>query len=165
MKARGRGLRALVTESFGNGGISRSPCSRWGLTAGQAVVWYTGQFYALFFLTQQLQVDATAAQLMLAVALLWAPRSSLCSRIVRPGAASRSFCWAAHWQRPPIPGLQEALSVAANLALAAAARSQVVLLADPAACSFPSSIPPARRGSPVRCDTAKQVLAVHSVPM
>ena len=41
-----------------------------GLTAGQAVVWYTGQFYALFFLTQQLKVDAVTANLMIAGALL-----------------------------------------------------------------------------------------------
>ena len=34
-----------------------------GLTAGQAVVWYTGQFYALFFLTQTLKVDATTANI------------------------------------------------------------------------------------------------------
>src|SRR5256885_3899864 len=41
-----------------------------GLTAGQAVVWYTGQFYALFFLTQQLKVDAVTANLMIAAALI-----------------------------------------------------------------------------------------------
>ena len=41
-----------------------------GATAGQAVVWYTGQFYALFFLTQTLKVDATAANLLIAAALL-----------------------------------------------------------------------------------------------
>ena len=40
------------------------------LTAGQAVVWYTGQFYALFFLTQTLKVDGTTANLLIAVALL-----------------------------------------------------------------------------------------------
>jgi hypothetical protein len=41
-----------------------------GLTAGQAMVWYTGQFYALFFLTQTLKVDAQAANLMIAASLL-----------------------------------------------------------------------------------------------
>jgi MFS family permease len=40
-----------------------------GATAGEAVVWYGGQFYALFFLTQTVKVDATAAQMMIAVAL------------------------------------------------------------------------------------------------
>ena len=37
-----------------------------GLTAGQGVVWYTGQFYALFFLTQSLKVDAQTANIMIA---------------------------------------------------------------------------------------------------
>ena len=40
------------------------------MTAGQAVVWYTGQFYALFFLTQTLKVDGATANLLVAVALL-----------------------------------------------------------------------------------------------
>ena len=41
-----------------------------GLTAGQAVVWYTGQFYALFFLTQALKVDGATANILVAVSLL-----------------------------------------------------------------------------------------------
>ena len=41
-----------------------------GLTAGQAVVWYTGQFYALFFLTQTLKVDGATANILIAAALL-----------------------------------------------------------------------------------------------
>ena len=41
-----------------------------GLTAGQAVVWYTGQFYALFFLTQSLKIDSNTANIMIAIALL-----------------------------------------------------------------------------------------------
>ena len=41
-----------------------------GATAGQGVVWYTGQFYALFFLTQTLKVDAPTANMLIAVALL-----------------------------------------------------------------------------------------------
>ena len=41
-----------------------------GLTAGQAVVWYTGQFYALFFLTQTLKIEAATANLLIGLALL-----------------------------------------------------------------------------------------------
>ena len=41
-----------------------------GLTAGQAVVWYTGQFYALFFLTHTLKVDAITTYLLIAVSLV-----------------------------------------------------------------------------------------------
>ncbi|MFZ6846628.1 MFS transporter, partial [Undibacterium sp. RuTC16W] len=43
-----------------------------GLTAGQAVVWYTGQFYALFFMTQTLKVDMATATILVAIALLLA---------------------------------------------------------------------------------------------
>ena len=71
MKAEGRTSKAPLTESF----------ARWenraivllalfGLTAGQAVVWYTGQFYTLFFLTQTLKVDAQTANMLIAGSLL-----------------------------------------------------------------------------------------------
>src|SRR4051812_29718561 len=71
MKAEGRASKAPLTESF-----ARWPNLRvvllalFGLTAGQAVVWYTGQFYSLFFLTQTLKVDAQRANLLIAGALL-----------------------------------------------------------------------------------------------
>ena len=41
-----------------------------GLTAGQAVIWYTGQFYALFFLERVMKVDATLVYILLAIALI-----------------------------------------------------------------------------------------------
>ncbi len=166
MKARGRGSRAPLTESFGQWrNLKVALLALGGLTAGQAVVWYTGQFYALFFLTQQLQVDATAAQLMLAVALLLGTPffivfGALSDRVGRKPVILLGCALAAATYFPAF----KALSVAANPALAAAqARSQVVLLADPAACSFQFNPTGATRfTSP--CDTAKQVLAVHSVP-
>lgn len=166
MKARGRGSRAPVAESFGQWkNLKVALLALGGLTAGQAVVWYTGQFYALFFLTQQLQVDATAAQLMLAVALLLGTPffivfGALSDRVGRKPVILLGCALAAATYFPAF----KALSVAANPALAAAqARSQVVLLADPAACSFQFNPTGATRfTSP--CDTAKQVLAVHSVP-
>ena len=60
MKAEGKGSKAPLTESF-----LRYPNNKYvllallGATAGQGVVWYTGQFYALFFLTITLKVDGT----------------------------------------------------------------------------------------------------------
>lgn len=166
MKARGRGSRAPVAESFGQWkNLKVALLALGGLTAGQAVVWYTGQFYALFFLTQQLQVDATAAQLMLAVALLLGTPffivfGALSDRVGRKPVILLGCALAAATYFPAF----KALSVAANPALAAAqARSQVVLLADPAACSFQFNPTGATRfTSP--CDTAKQVLAAYSVP-
>src|SRR5690606_1257385 len=73
MKAEGKGSRSPLKDSF----------ARWpnlklvllalvGLTAGQAVVWYTGQFYALFFLEKTLKVDAALANILIATALLLA---------------------------------------------------------------------------------------------
>ena len=71
MKAEARGSRAPLTDSF-----LRYPNNKrvllalFGVTAGQGVVWYTGQFYALFFLTLTLQLDYTVAYALVGGALL-----------------------------------------------------------------------------------------------
>ncbi len=71
MKAEGRGSKAPLTESF-----LHYPNNKYvllallGATAGQGVVWYTGQFYALFFLTITLKVDGLTAYTLIALALL-----------------------------------------------------------------------------------------------
>ena len=71
MKAEGTGSKAPLTEAFGRWeNIKIGLIALFGGTAGQAVVWYTGQFYALFFLTQTLKVDGTTANLLIAFALL-----------------------------------------------------------------------------------------------
>jgi MFS family permease len=70
LKAEGRTSKAPIRESFGT-------AERWkvfllvlfGVTAGQAVVWYTGQFYALFFLQTVLKVPLETAYVCVAVAL------------------------------------------------------------------------------------------------
>jgi MFS family permease len=72
MKAQGKHSSAPLTESFArwpNGKLVL--IALFGLTAGQAVVWYAGQFYSLFFLTQTLKVDAQAANIMVALSLLF----------------------------------------------------------------------------------------------
>ena len=71
MKAEGKTSKAPLSESFGQWkNLKIVILALIGLTAGQAVVWYTGQFYALFFLTQTLKVDAVTANLMIAASLL-----------------------------------------------------------------------------------------------
>jgi MFS family permease len=71
MKAEGRGSRAPVTESFGRWTNLRVVIlALLGLTAGQAVVWYTGQFYALFFLQSVLKVDGQTTNILIFVSLL-----------------------------------------------------------------------------------------------
>src|ERR1700704_4695978 len=71
MKEEGRGSKAPLTESF-----LHYPNNKYvllallGATAGQGVVWYTGQFYALFFLLITLKVDAQTAYTLIAISLL-----------------------------------------------------------------------------------------------
>jgi MFS family permease len=71
MKAEGVASKSPLREAFGRWeNIKISLIALFGATAGQAVVWYTGQFYALFFLTQTLKVDDTTASVLIALALL-----------------------------------------------------------------------------------------------
>src|SRR4029434_5150734 len=71
MKEEGRGSRSPLTDSF-----LRYPNNRYvllallGATAGQGVVWYTGQFYALFFLTITLKLDYITAYILIGIALI-----------------------------------------------------------------------------------------------
>ena len=71
MKDEGTNSKAPLTEAFGRWENAKiAIIALLGGTAGQAVVWYTGQFYALFFLTQTLKVDGTTANLLIAFSLL-----------------------------------------------------------------------------------------------
>jgi MFS family permease len=71
MKAEGTTSKAPLSEAFGRWSNAKiAIIALLGGTAGQAVVWYTGQFYALFFLTQTLKVDGTTANLLIALSLL-----------------------------------------------------------------------------------------------
>ena len=71
MKAQGRASKTPLTDSF-----FRQPNARYvwlallGATAGQGVVWYTGQFYALFYLQNVLKVDYQHSYVLIAIALL-----------------------------------------------------------------------------------------------
>src|SRR5262245_12963286 len=70
MKEEGRTSKRPLKEAFGEWSNAKiALLALLGATAGEAVVWYGGQFYALFFLTQTLKVDATSAQVMIAIAL------------------------------------------------------------------------------------------------
>ncbi|WP_017461652.1 MFS transporter [Dyella ginsengisoli] len=71
MKEEGRQSTAPLTESFARwGNLKVVILALLGATAGQAVVWYAGQFYAMYFLGNTLKIDATTTQLMIAGALL-----------------------------------------------------------------------------------------------
>ena len=165
MKAQGRTSVAPVSESFGRWANLRvALLALVGLTAGQAVVWYTGQFYALFFLTQQLQVDATTAQLMVAAALVigmpfFIAFGALSDRWGRKPIIMLGCVLAAATYFPAF----KALAWAANPALVdAQARSSVVVVAAPQGCSFQFNPTGASRFT-TPCDMAKRILANHSV--
>ena len=165
MKAEGKTSRAPLSESFGQWkSLKIVILALIGLTAGQAVVWYTGQFYALFFLTQQLKVDAVTANLLIAAALLigtpfFVVFGTLSDRIGRKPIIMLGCVLAVLTYFPAFKALTEA----ANPDLAAAqARNKVVVLADPAECSFQFN-PTGTAKFTSSCDVAKQVLAARSV--
>ena len=71
MKAQGKGSKAPLTDSFANWPNAKIVLlALFGATAGQGVVWYTGQFYALFFLTLYLKVDYLTAYMLIGTSLV-----------------------------------------------------------------------------------------------
>ncbi|QTN26027.1 MHS family MFS transporter [Rhizobacter sp. AJA081-3] len=165
MKEEGKTSKAPLTESFGQWkNLKIVILALIGLTAGQAVVWYTGQFYALFFLTQALKVDGATANIMIAISLLIGTPffiifGSLSDKIGRKPIIMAGCLIAALTYFP----LFKALTEAANPDLAAAqAKNKVVVTADPAECSFQFN-PTGTAKFTSSCDIAKQVLAASSV--
>ncbi|MEL1265817.1 MFS transporter [Pseudoxanthomonas putridarboris] len=169
MKAEGKQSKAPLTESFGtwsNGKIVL--LALFGATAGQAVVWYAGQFYALFFMTQTLKVDAVTANLFIAAALAIATGGFilfgwLSDKIGRKPIIMAGCLLAAITYFPIFKGLTHY----ANPALeAAAATSPAVVAADPADCSF-QFVPGELKGHVKftnSCDVVKNLLNARSVP-
>jgi MFS family permease len=165
MKDEGQTSKAPLKEAFGQWqNLKLVILALLGLTAGQAVVWYTGQFYSLFFLTQTLKVDGATANLLVGVALLigtpfflffgW-----LSDRIGRKPIILAGCLIAALTYLP----LFKALTSAANPALAhALAAAPVQLVANPRECSFQFN-PTNTIKFTSSCDVAKQALANASV--
>jgi hypothetical protein len=165
MKAEGKTSKSPLSESFGQWkNLKIVILALVGLTAGQAVVWYSGQFYALFFLTQALKVDGATANIMVAISLIIGTPffilfGSLSDKIGRKPIILAGCLLAAVTYFPVF----KALTAAANPDLAAAqAKSQVVVTADPAECSFQFN-PTGTKKFTSSCDIAKQRLAGASV--
>jgi MFS family permease len=135
-----------------------------GLTAGQAVVWYSGQFYALFFLTQALKVDGATANIMVAISLVIGTPffilfGAWSDKIGRKPIIMAGCLLAVVTYFPVFT----ALTKAANPDLAAAqAANKVVVTANPAECSFQFN-PTGTLKFTSSCDIAKQALAASSV--
>ncbi|MDE2120909.1 MAG: MFS transporter, partial [Betaproteobacteria bacterium] len=134
----GRTSKAPLSEALGRrDNLRRVLVALFGMTAGQGVIWYTGQFYVLVFLTRTLKVDGALAGLLLGISLLLALPlfwvfASLSDRIGRRPVMLAGCLLAALGYFP----MFHALTVAANPALARAmARQPVVLVADAEQCS------------------------------
>ncbi len=165
MKAEGKTSKAPLSESFGEWkNLKIVILALIGLTAGQAVVWYSGQFYALFFLTQALKVDGPTANIMVAISLIigtpfFIVFGALSDKIGRKPIILAGCFLAAVTYFPVFT----ALTKAANPDLAAAqAAAKVTVTADPAECSFQFN-PTGTKKFTSSCDIAKQKLANASV--
>lgn len=165
MKSEGKTSKAPLTESFLQPRNAKIVLlALIGLTMGQAVVWYTGQFYALFFLTQTLKVDGALANIMIAIALALATPffiffGSLSDRIGRKWIILGG-CLIAAVTYFPIFGQ---ITHYANPALETALKnSPVTVVADPATCNFQFN-PTGTKKFPSSCDIATGILTGASV--
>ncbi|MDW9228968.1 sugar transporter family protein [Burkholderia cepacia] len=161
IKAEGKTSKAPLTEAFGQWkNLKIVILALVGLTAGQAVVWYTGQFYALFFLTQTLKVDGASANILIAIALLIGTPfflffGSLSDKIGRKPIILAGCLIAALTYFP----LFKALTHYANPQLEIATqKAPITVIADPAACSFQFN-PVGTSKFTNSCDIAKSALA------
>lgn len=165
MKDEGKVSKAPLSEAFGQWkNLKIVILALVGLTAGQAVVWYTGQFYALFFLTQTLKVDGPTANILIAVSLLIGTPffiifGSLSDRIGRKNIIMAGCILAAATYFP----IFKALTHYANPALETAQlNAPVTVVADPKECQFQFN-PTGTKKFTSSCDIAKAKLASMSV--
>ncbi len=165
MKAEGKGSKAPLTESFARWpNLKLVLLALLGLTAGQAVVWYTGQFYALFFLTQILKVEAATANILIAISLAIATPFFIVfgalsdrigrKRIIMVGCALAALTYfpifkqITHFTNPALEMAQE--------------NAPVTIVADPATCKFQFN-PVGTAKFLTSCDIAKSFLAKNAV--
>ncbi|SHM65326.1 Predicted arabinose efflux permease, MFS family [Duganella sacchari] len=165
MKAEGKTSKAPLSEAFGQWkNLKVVILALIGLTMGQAVVWYTGQFYALFFMTQVLKIDGANANIMTALSLALATPffiffGMLSDRIGRKYIILGGCVLAAATYFP----LFGALTHYGNPQLEAALKnSPVVVVADPASCHFQFN-PTNTKKFPSSCDIATGMLSNASV--
>ncbi len=166
MKEEGTTSKAPLAEAFGRWKNLRFVLiALLGAVMGQAVVWYAGQFYALFFLERMLRVDGASANIMIAIALIigtpffvifgWLSDKIGRKPIILTGCALAALLY--------FP-LFNALSYAANPALARAqASAPVVVIADPGQCSIQFDPVGRNRFDTTSCDIAKAYMATAGV--
>ncbi len=164
MKAEGKGSKAPLTDSF-----MRYPNNKYvllallGATAGQGVVWYTGQFYALFFLTITLKVDGVTAYTLIAISLVlgtpffivfgWLSDKIGRLKIILAGCLIAALTYfplfgaLTHYVNPALEQFQ--------------AKTPITVAADPAQCNFQIFVGPWSKFS--ECDKTKDALTKYGL--
>ena len=161
----GKQSKRPLTEAFGQWSNAKiALAALLGATAGEAVVWYGGQFYALFFLTQTLKVPGVTANILIAIGLLIGTPGFiifgiLSDKIGRKPIILAGFVLAAVTYFPIFQGITHFANPKLEAALA---NAPVTVTADPAECSFqfnPTGVQKFTTG----CDTIKAALVGLSV--
>jgi MFS family permease len=166
MKSQGTTSKAPLAEAFGRwSNLKIVLVALFGAVMGQAVVWYAGQFYALFFLERTLRVDGATTNILTAIALALATPGFvffgwLSDKIGRKPIILTGCLLAMITYFP----LFQALTRYANPALfAAQAAAPVTVTADPAQCSFQFDPIGKNKFDSTSCDIAKSYLAKAGV--
>ncbi|MEA2832776.1 MAG: hypothetical protein QOG66_978 [Methylobacteriaceae bacterium] len=165
MKDEGTRSKAPLTEAFGRWDNAKiAILALLGGTAGQAVVWYTGQFYALFFLTQTLKVDGTTANILITFALLlgtpffilfgWLSDKIGRKPILLAGCLIAAITY--------FPLFGQIAKTANPKLISATEQVKVNLTADPATCGTLFD-PVGVRTFTTPCDVARRTLAGNSI--
>ncbi|MGD0149288.1 MAG: MFS transporter [Xanthobacteraceae bacterium] len=165
MVEEGKQSKRPLTEAFGQWSNAKiALAALLGATAGEAVVWYGGQFYALFFLTQTLKVSGVTASILIALSLLIGTPcfilfGALSDKIGRKPIILAGFALAVATYFPLFQGITHFANPKLESALA---NAPVTVMADPAECSFqfnPTGVQKFTTG----CDTIKAALVGLSV--
>jgi len=166
MKEEGKQSKAPLTDSFGRwSNLKLVILALLGATAGQAVVWYCGQFYSMYFLGTTLRIDATTTQLLIAAALaigtpFFVVFGWLSDKIGRKPVVLAGCLLAAVTYFPIFKGITHYGNPAIEAASVAA---PVTVIADPATCHLQINLTGTSTFTS-SCDIAKSTLAKRGVP-